>query len=115
MGYPVVIVECSKCGRRAFTAEPTWNTQVVLKFLKDNRFKEIINEPDDDGLLSSECLKCIVIHGWNTESKSLTACGLGWIYGRSYRGKEPLVMVDKFTSVTCKRCLKSGHLRIERC
>lgn len=54
-----------------------------------------------------------VVHGWNKESKSTTACGLGWIYGRRAEGKEPLEMVTPIgrEGVTCKRCLKSKNLR----
>lgn len=53
-----------------------------------------------------------VIHGWG-ETKSKTACGLGWIYGRQSQGKKPLNMVANFTKngVTCKRCLVSQYLR----
>jgi len=53
-----------------------------------------------------------VTHGWNKKSKSLTACGLGWYYGRKIENKDPLSMVKSFvrTGVTCKRCLKSKNL-----
>jgi len=53
-----------------------------------------------------------VTHGWSKEGKSLTACGLGWYYGRKKEGKKPLGMVKSFirTGVTCKRCLKSKSL-----
>lgn len=56
-----------------------------------------------------------VVHGWHIDNKSLTACGLGWIYGRHAKGKEPLGMVDDFTrqGITCKRCLKSKNLRVD--
>jgi hypothetical protein len=56
-----------------------------------------------------------IVHGWNKESKSLTACGLGWIYGRRAGGKEPLSMVEEFTrgGITCQRCLRSRNLRVE--
>ena len=55
----------------------------------------------------------MIIHGWHTEWKSKTACGLGWIYGRASTGKQPLGMVDGFTKdgITCKRCLKSKSLK----
>ena len=61
--------------------------------------------------LSAESV--ITIHGWSERGKSLTACGLSWIYGRHSRGKEQLGMVEGFTAigVTCKRCLKSRNLR----
>ncbi len=56
-----------------------------------------------------------VVHGWHKDSKSLTACGLGWIYGRHMEGKEPFKMVKGSTQrgVTCKRCLKSKWLRVD--
>ena len=56
-----------------------------------------------------------VVHGWSTEGKGKTACGLGWIYGRRAKGLEPLKMVDAFVweGITCKRCLKSRNLRVD--
>ena len=61
-------------------------------------------------------MKTQIVHGWNTESKSKTACGLSWIYGRRTLGKEPLNMSDGFTisEITCRRCLASKYLRLER-
>jgi hypothetical protein len=52
------------------------------------------------------------IHGWHEDHKSLTACGLGWIYGRAFLGKKPLAMTDTFTEKpTCKNCLRSKNLK----
>ena len=60
-------------------------------------------------------MQLAVVHGWNKESKSKTACGLGWIYGRNMRGLKPLKMSEHCTleGVTCKRCLKSKYLRTD--
>lgn len=57
----------------------------------------------------------LAIHGWHKDYKSLTACGLNWIYGRARQSKRPLRMSYSFSKVevTCKRCLKSKNLRIE--
>jgi len=50
-------------------------------------------------------------HGYHTESKSTTACGLNWIYGRRKEGKKPLEMATNIKDIECKRCLKSKYLR----
>ena len=57
-------------------------------------------------------MNSIVVHGWNINGKSLTACGLSWIYGRASKGKDPLKMGNLSSlNVSCKRCLKSRYLR----
>lgn len=102
-------MECPQCGEKKFTKSGlSWRGGKRIQRYLCKGCGRITTKPKEVEIVEA-------IHGWNIESKSLTACGLNWIYGRAKVGKQPLQMVDGFTdtSVTCKRCLKSKKLRID--
>lgn len=48
-----------------------------------------------------------IVHGFG-ERKSITACGLSWVYDK----KIPLEISCYKSEITCKRCLKSNNLEL---